>query len=306
MQGRSVRLFLVDGTPTGILTAEIMNWTGHMLVAPRSRLPEALLRDEAGRTGIYFLIGDDPDEPLKLRVYIGEGDSVADRLKSHAKDSSKDFWTRACVVSSKDTNLTKAHVRFLESRLVELAKQAGRSNIANGNAPGPKALPESDIADMEYFISQVQIILPVVGFEVLRPKAQQLPQSAANYAEAAPSTAQLSLSLSSPKHGYKATAVEVDGEITVLSGSTATTSSDFASNGYAPLRQELMRTGRLAPSNDPQLLVFTEAVPFQSASAAAAVITNRNTNGRTAWRIAGTNQTLKDWQDAQLAAAAGA
>ena len=63
VDGRSVRLYLVDGSPTGILTAEIMNWTGHALVAPRSRLGEALSRDEASRTGVYFLVGDDPDQP---------------------------------------------------------------------------------------------------------------------------------------------------------------------------------------------------------------------------------------------------
>lgn len=36
--GRSIRLFLVDGTPNGLLTAEIMNWTGHVLTSPCSKL----------------------------------------------------------------------------------------------------------------------------------------------------------------------------------------------------------------------------------------------------------------------------
>ena len=73
----------------------------------------------------------------------------------HVKDTQKDFWTRACIVTSKDLNLTKAHVRYLESRFVELTKAADRANIANGNEPAPKSLPESDVADMEFFISQV-------------------------------------------------------------------------------------------------------------------------------------------------------
>jgi hypothetical protein len=114
MQGRTVRLFLVDGTPTGLITGEIMNWTGHILIAPRSRIGEALRREEASRTGVYFLVGDDPDQPTKTRVYIGEGDSVSNRIKNHVKDESKDFWTKVCLVTSKDTNLTKAHARYLE------------------------------------------------------------------------------------------------------------------------------------------------------------------------------------------------
>ena len=173
--GKTVRLFLVDGSPTGLITAEIMNWTGHVLVAPRSRLPETLKRLESDRTGVYCLVGDDPTDSLRPLVYIGEGDCVADRLKSHATDDSKDFWTRTCIVTSKDTNLTKSHVRYLESRLVELTKSAERSNLANGNEPSPKSLPESDIADMEFFLTQLQVVLPVVGLEFLRstPKAHQ-------------------------------------------------------------------------------------------------------------------------------------
>ena len=102
MSGRSVRLFLVDGTPTGLVTAEVMNWVGHVLMTPRSRLVDALGREEASRTGVYILLGEDPDSPSKTKAYIGEGDIVANRIKSHAKDDSKDFWTRACLISSKD------------------------------------------------------------------------------------------------------------------------------------------------------------------------------------------------------------
>lgn len=302
MHGRSVRLYLVDGSPTGILTAEIMNWTGHVLITPRSRLAEALQRDEATRTGVYFLVGDDPDQPSKSRVYIGEGDSVVDRIKSHAKDPLKDFWTRACLVTSKDMNLTKAHVRYLESRFVELTKDADRANVANGNEPSRKALPESDIADMEFFISQVQVILPVVGFDFLRPRAKAT--AAVPLKEAiAEARSQLELVLSSGKYGYEAKALEVDGEITVLVGSLATAKNDFVTNGYGPLREQLIKDGRLVVSANPDFLEFVEDVAFASASAAASVIRNRNTNGRTSWRVVSTGQTLKDWQDAQLISA---
>lgn len=300
VQGRSVRLYLVDGSPTGILTAEIMNWTGHALVAPRSRLGEALGRDEATRTGVYFLVGDDPTQPTKPRVYVGEGDSVIDRLKSHAKDPSKEFWSRVCIVTSKDANLTKSHVRYLEHRLVELTKSADRAVIANGNEPGRKALPESDIADMEFFISQVEVILPVVGFDFLRPKGKVAVTAPSAGDQEQKLKSQLELTLASEKFGYKAKAIEIDGEITVLSGSTATTRSDFVSDTYSSLRDQLVKEGRLAATADAQLLEFMDDVTFSSASAAAAVITNRNTNGRTAWKLTGTGQTLKDWQDAQI------
>lgn len=280
-----------------------MNWTGHALVAPRSQLADALQRTEAQRTGIYFLTGDDPEQPSKSRVYVGEGDSVIDRIKSHAKDPQKDFWTRACLVTSKDTNLTKAHVRYLEGRFVELIKLADRANIANGNEPARKNLPESDVADMEFFISQVQVILPVVGLDFLRPKATAKALAMPNEAEL-PAKSRLDLVLTSGKYGFEAKAVEIDGEVTVLAGSRATTET-FVTNIYASLREQLVLDGRLRPTNNPSFLEFAEDVTFASPSAAAAVIKNRNTNGRTSWKLAGSGQTLKEWQDAQLAAVKG-
>ena len=123
-QGRSIRLFLVDGTPNGLLTAEIMNWTGHVLTGPRSKLSELVQRRECARTGVYFLIGPDPDDPLRHHVYVGESDDVAQRLKQHNRSEDqggKDFWEKVCLVTSKDQNLTKAHVKYLESKLIAIA-----------------------------------------------------------------------------------------------------------------------------------------------------------------------------------------
>ena len=136
-QGRSIRLFLVDGLANGLLTAEIMNWTGHALTGSRSRLPELVQRPECARTGVYFLVGTDPDNALRPLVYIGESDDVAKRLKQHHRpedQGGKDFWEKVCLITSKDQNLTKAHVKFLESRLLALAKQSGRCGLINGTA----------------------------------------------------------------------------------------------------------------------------------------------------------------------------
>jgi hypothetical protein len=287
-----------------LITAEIMNWTGRVLVAPRSRIGEALKRDEPNGTGVYFLIGDDPDQPTKSKVYIGEGDLIADRIRIHVNDESKDFWTKVCFVSSKDLNLTKAHVRYLESRLVELTRVSDRANLANNNDPGKKSLPESETADMEFFLEQIQLILPVVGFDFLRSRRISTGSSSPNSEEISVpvSSSQLELVLTSKKYGYSADAIEMDGEINVLAGSRATATRDLAQNSYGPLREQLITDGRLRPTPDETLLEFAEDVSFASPSAAAAVINNRNTNGRTAWRLKSTGQTLKEWQDAQIVA----
>src|SRR5690348_1716805 len=102
IRGRSIRLFLVDGTPSGIIAAEIMNWTGHVLSAPRALLPDLLKRPEITRTGIYFLTGPHPDTPSKTLAYIGESDNVGKRLVQHNRDEDKDYWDQARIVTSKD------------------------------------------------------------------------------------------------------------------------------------------------------------------------------------------------------------
>jgi hypothetical protein len=299
-EGRTVRLFLVDGSPTGLLTAEIINWTGHALVAPRSRIGEVLKCKEAGKTGIYFLVGDDPDQPTKARVYVGEADVVAERIKSHASDESKEFWTRLCLITSKDTNLTKAHVRYLESRIVEIAKETGRANLANGNDPGKKSLPESDIADMEFFLKQIILILPIVGFDFLRPKVGTVPNPKPMVAPDDGQTHSIELSLKSKRLGYEAQAIETDDEFTVLAGSTAMAEKDFVQNPYALLREQLIKDGRLKHDADHKFLEFSENVSFASPSAAASVITNHASNGRVEWKLKSTGQTLKEWQDSQV------
>jgi hypothetical protein len=188
--GRSVRLFLVDGKSTGLITAEIMNWTGHVLTGPRSQLPRILSRPEVARTGIYLLFGRDPDEPDTLRLYIGESDNVGNRLKQHSQDERKAYWERTCVVTSKDQNITKAHARYLESRLIAIAHSAGRATMDNGTVPPPIALPEADKSDMEYFIDQMRLVLPVLGLEILRespkPSSETVASAAGTVTQASP------------------------------------------------------------------------------------------------------------------------
>ncbi|HEX2256393.1 MAG TPA: GIY-YIG nuclease family protein [Afifellaceae bacterium] len=130
--GRSIRLFLVDGTPQGVISAEIVNWTGKALSAPRARLTDLLRRSEAARTGVYILMGPDPDRPAGVKAYVGEADNIGARLRNHLRSEEKDFFERLVIIVAKDDNLTKAHARFLESQLLRIAKETGAVALANG------------------------------------------------------------------------------------------------------------------------------------------------------------------------------
>ena len=239
--GRSIRLFLADGTPGGLLTAEIMNWTGHVVAAPRSDLAALLKRPETSRTGIYILLGDDPDSVSGTLAYIGEGDEVRTRLKQHARvedQGGKEFWGRAIVLTSKDANLTKAHARYLESRFITLAQQARRSRLINGTASVPLPLPEADRSDMEYFIAQAKIILPVLGVNILRSAAAAVNNGGETASAPVPASSPV-FELRLKKEGITAMAQEIDGEFTVLEDSGARAAWTGVEHAYKVLRKSL-------------------------------------------------------------------
>lgn len=298
LNGRSVRLFLIDGTATGLVTAEVINWTGHALSAPMSRVQDLMKRPEAAKSGVYFLIGDDDSDPTRSRLYIGESDNVRHRLYEHQRSDSKDFVSRVCIVTSKDMNLTKGHVRYLEARLIEIAAEADRSILDNATRPPVPALPEADVADMEYFISQVAIVLPVLQFDVLRPKRPTERQ--AEEASVADETSGISLSLHRPKSGEViARAIYKDTDFIVLKGSRARPDTPASTNHYRALRQGLTDSGTLVKDVASDDLVFERDTAFDSPSAAASVILDRNSNGRLEWRTRN-DQTLKDYQNSLL------
>ncbi len=291
MSGKQIKLFLADGTPGGLTTAEITNWTGHVLVARRSDLADLLNRDEAQRTGAYILLGEDESTIETDRCYIGEADVVADRLRHHHRD--KDFWNRVVIITSKDANLTKAHGRYLESRLLALATQAGRVSLENSTAPPVPALPEADASDMDYFVSQLQIVLPVLGINAIR-----VPVASGQARDANESPL---FRLTHAKLGVDAQAQQIDGEFTMLAGSRVVESwhgvgkADSTIKAYDTYRaqhQQLVSTGAIAVGSGPGTL--TRNVVFSSPSTAGAVALGRSCNGRREW--ISSEGTFGDWE----------
>lgn len=225
---------------------------------------------------------------------VGEGDSVRDRLKKHNTDRAKDFFNSVCFVISKDENLTKAHARYLESRFIEIIKASGRASLANGTEPVFSMIPESDRADMEFFIAQVRLLLPVLGFDIAKD-----PATIASSEEEATTPPSPVFRINSV--GVDARMSVVDNEYVVHQGSTARADAKSASNTYRQLRDQLIKDGKLVPKpGAPELLVFTEAVPFASLSAAAATILDRNAQGPREWKLGGSKTSYAEWQQAQL------
>ncbi|MCE5191074.1 MAG: GIY-YIG nuclease family protein [Actinomycetia bacterium] len=294
MTGKHIEIFLVEGVPGGITTAEIAGWTGHVLAGPRSDLGDILKRPEAKRNGAYLLLGDDEEALGGVRCYIGRTEDFINRFRDHS--AKKEFWDRVVLITSKDDSFTEGHWGYLEWRLVELARQAARVTLANGNDPRGRKLSEAQISDMEAFLDQLQIVLPVLGVNAIRVR-KAVPASAAVTVDSPVFT------LTNKKHNVEARAQQLGDEFTMLEGSqvvatwAGTGKAESTERAYASYRaqhRKLVADGSIQVRGDVGIL--TRDIPFGSPSTAAAVALGRSSNGRVEWKCDDGN-TYGDWEN---------
>ena len=294
MLGRSIKVFLIDGTASGPRTAELGLSTTKAIVVPRASLSTVSKRGELQKTGVYVLVGGDSDRPGFTKIYVGEGDTILPRLIAHNSDEAKDFWSEAVVFVSKDENLTKAHARYLEARLIALAKEAKRATVANGTEPPAKGrLPEADGVEMEEFIGQMRLLLGTLGYDILEPLLS--PPPAADQPVAP---------VDQPEFRYEGEGfsarcvVDLDaGQFVVKAGSTARShESASLSPTYRTLRAQLQESGVIAEMGD--ALRFSQDYAFTAATPAAQVVSGQMINGRVAWKA--NDQTFAQWEDEML------
>ena len=263
MQAATIKLFLVHGSPSGLRTAELSNWSGKAIAAPRTEIPDLLKRDELSNPGFYLLTGVEPESGDRA-IYIGEAENVANRLKNHA---SKDFWNAATVFVSKDENLTKAHIRYLEGILIEKANNNGSAVVMNSASSGAK-LPESDAAEMDVFLEKCLQLLPVLGVSDFNEAADQA---------------------SDPKDllyckikGLEATGKRTANGFVVFEGSQAVREHRPSAVRSRKKREQLIEKGLLKPEKD--FYVFVKDMEFGSPSTAATVVRGGASNGLVTWK----------------------
>lgn len=280
----SLRIFVADGDPDGLRLVERSNWIGKAVVFPRSLLPTIKKRDEFNQTGVYLLLGPREDGEGE-KLYIGEGDPVRPRLESHY--AQKDFWNRAVFFVAGQGQLNKAHVQFLEARLIQLAKSAKRLPLDNANQPTEPTLSEADRADMQVFLENMLGMLPVLGINAF----EQLTEVKALTPSAL---------LTCKGKGVAATGYEATQGFVVKSGSQAVAESVPSMQqhvrGMFDLREDLVERDVL--QKDGNHYRFTQDYAFSSPSTAAAVVLGRSANGRIEWKDR-QGRTLKELQEKQ-------
>ncbi len=279
--GKSIELFLVNGTADSLVIAELSNWNGKALKIPRIEVASCN-RDDITQAGVYFLFCKEDDGSDS--VYIGEAENVKDRLVQHLRDyqseKEKYYWNTAVIFIGRDLN--KALIRYLENRFVEIAKSSKRYLILTKNTYRNTVMKESQVAVMEEFVDNVKVLINALGYKVLEPLVQ--PDN----------------NLSSPDDGelfISSGNVSAIGKVTtegfvVLKGAKVNekTSVKSLSPGMKKLRDKLFTDGKVDD------LTTTEDILFSSSSAAADFILGYSVSGPKTWKTKD-GHSLKEIED---------
>lgn len=274
--GKTIKIFLIDGDSNGRMTCELSNWSGKAYKIPRIKINDCVDRNDLKNTGVYLLLGKDEND--KDQVYIGEAESILKRLSQQL--TQKDFWNEAIVFISKDDNLNKAHVKYLENRLHAIAISANRYMVENSTIPTQASISEADVAEMEEYIENIKVLVNTLGHKIFDDKREIKSKQNIFYIKAA--------------RGADAQGEPTSDGFVVFRGSKASsTTVNSLSAGFSNLRKSLIEKGILLLNGDSY--EFGEDYIFTSPSTAAAMVMGRNANGLLEWKLK-EGTTLKDFE----------
>jgi len=281
---KTIKIYLIDGRPDGIRTAELSNWVGKAIAIPRKKLREAKERAECNQPSIYFLFSRKDEESVLPKVYIGEAEVLWKRLITH--ESNKDFWQTVVAFIRKDNNLTKAHVKYLESRCLEIAKSVSRCVLQNAAESALPNLSESDTSEMEEYLDNLKILLASLGYPILQNPITRQDKDAGP------------LFYCQRKGAIGKGRITNEGFI-VYKGSTASTQiSDAVKKRNERIISSLLQSGHISKVSD-KLFKFEKDYLFNSPSAASDLITGNSTSGWILWKTK-QGKTLKEIERERL------
>ena len=290
--GRKVTIYLADGSPSGIRHVEIANWSGQAIACPRSRLNELKEWQEAQRPGVYFLLEKQTAETGD-RAYIGESENVVKRLSQ--QDKNQDFWNEVIIFTSKDENLTKAHIKYLESRLTGISIKADRYKIENGNTPVESLLPRADKDAMEEYIHNLRIVMGTLGHRLLEPV--KVAEQPAPDTSTKPKLSQFLFSFSI--RGLNASGQQTDDGFVLFKGSEISGKASISMPGKTlAIREKWVADGTLMPEGKNFRLAKDSLL--SSSSYAAALVAGTARSGPQSW-IDEKGQSLKTVEEMLLA-----
>ncbi len=307
LTGKIIKIYVRGNTPRSLRSIEMVNWSGKAFTGNRSHLKQ--LRDipELTETGIYFLLRTNEESGL-TDIYIGETDTVSQRMNQH---TSKDWWDTFIVFLSRD--LTKAHVRYLESKMYQLANQSVSTlKVMNEGVPPGSKLPEPDMCAMEEFASNMIFTLETLGlglFNVIAisENVTEVSESPNHFKKNYDVTHGMEFYMNLPRetciNGEKATMVVDNGSFILKAGSFIRKEvvDSFPESSYFELWKQIVNSNAVKAASNPNLFQTIRDLEFKSPSAAGAVVKGRTTNGRANWKRTSDEKSLFDCESEDAA-----
>lgn len=292
-RGKSINLFLMDGTPTGRIKCSLANWTGVAYKIPRTELEKCKGRDDLSQSGVYFLFGTSEENGENV-VYIGQagvrknGEGILYRLQEHKRNPDKDYWTEAVVFTTSNNSFGPTEISYLENRFCSLASEAKRYVVKNGNDPTSGNITEEKESELEEFIDYAKIVMGTLGHKVFEKLTEA--KTPTEPVDLSSNDLLLYLKRKSRKSGLviEAMCKQTNEGFVVLKGShIETIDSDSIPTGIKEIRQK---------SSIDQNGILQQDILFRSPSYAAAFVIGGHANGLTEWKTEN-GKTLKEFEN---------
>ena len=292
-RSKNINMFLMDGEVTGKIKCTLSNWTGVIYKIPRIQLGDLKSRDEMKQSGIYFLFGRDEDKQKDM-TYIGQattrknGEGVLLRIQEHTRDTHADYFNDVIILTTQNNSFGPTEISYLENKFTQLAKEAGRYIVKNGNDPNPGNVTEEKESELDEIIENTLMIIGTLGYRVFVPMTKKVSQDLIDN-----HSTYLYLKRKTKKSNkvIEATCEQTTEGFVVLEGSQV----EIMDSPSLPASLKEMRQNLIA-SQVIQDGVLKEKQLFSSPSYAAAFLLGMQTNGRTDWKNQD-GRTLKELEE---------
>lgn len=292
-RSKNINMFLMDGEVTGKIKCTLSNWTGVIYKIPRIQLGDLKSRDEMKQSGIYFLFGRDEDKQKDV-TYIGQattrknGEGVLLRIQEHTRDTHADYFNDVIILTTQNNSFGPTEISYLENKFTQLAKEAGRYIVKNGNDPNPGNVTEEKESELDEIVENTLMIIGTLGYRVFIPMTKKVSQDLTDN-----HSTYLYLKRKTKKSNkvIEATCERTTEGFVVLEGSQV----EIKDSPYLPASLKEMRQNLIA-SRVIQDGVLKEKQLFSSPSYAAAFLLGMQTNGRTDWKNQD-GRTLKELEE---------